>query len=230
MKTPLRWLSRWVESIAMSILDFTPVIPIVVPDVNLQSRQALAVAAREAFQRQLTQEGRGVISMRLPKSDLFLITRLASSFEDLRSGDTCLVDATGTLMQGHPGLELPPETRYHLKSYMVRTDIHAIAHLHPSHASAYARQGKVFDLATETARRVIKEVLSVQCSECISRFCGLCSCRTDIRASYAGVNVLLLKEGGMVTLGTSLEDALNLAELAEETARESFGNSDDLRN
>ncbi|MBE0585487.1 MAG: class II aldolase/adducin family protein [Desulfofustis sp.] len=214
----------------MSILDFTPVIPVVVPDANLPSRQALAAAAREAHQRQLTTAKRGVMSMRLPKSDQFLITSFGSSFEDLGSGYTCLIDATGTLLQGNTGLELPPETRYHLQSYAVRADICAIAHLYPSHVSAYARQGKVFDLVTDTARRVIKEVLRVQCSECISRFCGLCSCRTDIRRSYTGVNVLLLRDDGMVTLGTSLEDALNLAHLAEETARESFGTFEELRN
>ncbi len=212
----------------MSILDFTPVIPVAVPDLEQQRRQALARTAREAFQRHLSAEKRGVISTRLPKPGLFLITPFETSFEDIKSGDTCLVDATGTLLEGTPGRELPPETSYHLKSYMVRTDINAIAHLYPPWVSSYAQQGKVFDLVTDEARRVIKEVLWVQCRDCVSRFCGLCSCRTDIRTSYAGVNVLLLKEDGMVTLGTSLEDALNLAHLAEETARESFGNSDEL--
>lgn len=203
----------------MNNLDFNPVSAEQTPDIIQQCRQALVATAREAYQRHLTAGTVGVISMRLPTAGLFLITPIETSFEDISNGDICLVDATGTLQETTSCLKLPSETKFHLKSYMVRTDIHAITHMHPPHASAYALQGEVFDLVTETARSKIKEILKVQCSECISRFCGLCSCRTDIRTSYAGVNVLLLKEDGIVTLGTSLEDALDLAELAEKTAQ-----------
>ena len=206
----------------MNNLDLNPASVEQTPDVIQQYRQALVATAREAYQRHLIPETIGVISMRLPNAGRFLITPIGASFEDIRNEDTCLIDATGNLQQGITDLKLPSETKFHLKCYMVRTDINAIVHLHPPHASAYALRGEVFELVTDTARSVIKEVLRVQCGECISRFCGLCSCRTDIRTSYAGVNVLLLKEDGMVTLGASLEDALDLADLAEQTAQTAF--------
>ena len=208
------------SQIAMTKLDFTPASAEQTPETIRQCRQALAATARQAHQRRLAAGNLGAISMRLPKAGLFLITPFETSFAELRNEETCLVDATGTLQEMTSGWKLPPETPFHLKSYAVRTDIHAIAHLHPPHASAYAQQGKVFNLVTDTARHKIKEILCVQCRECISRFCGLCSCRTDIRTSYAGVNVLILKEDGIVTLGASLEDALNLADLAERTSRQ----------
>lgn len=189
-------------------------------DILQQSRQALATTARKAFQRHLTASTLGVISMRLPQERLFLITPPEKSFENIRREDIYLIDASGNLKDGPPDLTLPSETKFHLQSYMVRTDINAIAHLHPTYISAYALKGKLFELTTNTARNNIKEILRVQCSECISRYCGLCSCRTDIRTSYAGVDVLLLKEDGIVTLGTSLEDALILADLAEKTSQE----------
>lgn len=198
------------------------------PGIIQNRRQALADAARQTCQGQLTTGTVGVISMRLPIAGLFLITPAGSSFEDIGSRDTCLVDATGTLLEESKGQQPPSETMFHLHSYMVRTDIHAIAHLHPCHASAYALRGEVFDLVTERARSEIKEVLRVQCRDCISRFCGLCSCRTDIRTSYAGVNVLLLKEDGVVILGTSLEDMLKRANLVEKTAQESFVSNSSL--
>lgn len=203
----------------MNNLDFNSVSVEQTPDIIQQSRQALVVTAREAYQRHLIAETFGVISMRLPMAGLFLITPIGARFEDIRNEDTCLIDATGNLQQGITSLELPSETKFHLKCYMVRTDINAIVHLHPPHASAYALRGELFELVTETARSKIKEVLRVQCGECISRFCGLCSCRTDIRTSYAGVNVLLLKEDGIVSLGASLDDGLDLLDLAEQTAR-----------
>ena len=208
----------------MNKLNITPLSAEQTPDIIQQCRRALAGAAREAYQGQLTAGTVGVISMRLPIAGLFLITPAGNSFEDIRNRDTCLVDSAGNLQEESTGRQLPSETKFHLNSYMVRTDIHAIAHLHPSHASAYALRGEVFDLVTESARSEIKEVLRVECRQCISRFCGLCSCRTDIRTSYAGVNVLLLKEDGVVILGTSLEDMLKRAKLTEKTA-ESFNNS-----
>ena len=136
----------------MNNLDFTPVSVEQTPDTIQQYRQALAATAQEAYQRHLTAGNVGVISMRLPTAGLFLITPIETSFEDISSGDTCLVDATGTLQETTSYLKLPSETKFHLKSYMVRTDIHAITHLHPPHASAYAQRGEVFDLVTETAR------------------------------------------------------------------------------
>jgi len=209
----------------MNIIDSTPVGRGVAPDIKLRSRQALADTAQEAYHRHLTASTQGVISLRLPVDGLFLITPFETSLEDLRSGDLCLINGSGEVIEGVPGSQLPPETKYHLKSFTVRTDINAIAHLYPPSASAYAARNEVFDLVTETARSTIKEVLRVQCGECISRFCGLCSCRTDIRVSYAGVNVLLLKEDGLVTLGASLDDILNLADIAEETARIASSNT-----
>jgi ribulose-5-phosphate 4-epimerase/fuculose-1-phosphate aldolase len=210
-------------------LDFNPVNAEQMPNIIQQSRQALVTTAQDACQRRLIAETFGVISMRLPMVGLFLITPIGASFEDIRNEDTCLIDATGNLQQGITDLKLPSETKFHLKCYMVRTDINAIVHVHPPHASAYALRGEVFELVTDTARSEIKEVLRVQCGGCISRFCGLCSCRTDIRTSYAGVNVLLLKEDGIVTLGASLKDVLDLADLAEQTARTASSSSSRLR-
>ena len=210
---------------SVNIQNHTPVSEGQNPDILQQSRRALAAIARKAFQRHLTASTLGVISMRLPIAGLFLITPPATSFENIRDGDTCLIDASGNLKERISGLKLPPETKFHMQSYVVRVGINAITHLHPPYASAYALRGKPFDLVTDTARSKIKEVLRVQCGECISRFCGLCSCRTDIRTSYAGVNVLLLQEDGIVTLGTSLDDVLILAELAEKTAQAALINN-----
>ncbi|NNK14114.1 MAG: class II aldolase/adducin family protein [Desulfofustis sp.] len=186
-----------------------------------QSKELLTKIARRSYERNLTTTTRGVISMRSPEAGLYLITSAETSFQDIKSTDVCLIDEMGTLVDKSTSLILPSETKYHLKSYQVRPDIHAIAHLYPPYVSAYALKNPSFNL-TDTARSTIKEVLKVRCAECISRFCGLCDCRTDIRTSYTGVDVLLLKEDGLVTLGTSLENALDLADLVEKSSREAL--------
>ncbi len=208
----------------MNNTDFKPYSAAGTHEIRKQSRQALAALARKAYKRRLTAGTKGVISMRLSPPGLFLITPLETSFEHISSGDPYLIDAAGRLLEGDNTFNLPPETKFHLKSYNVRTDINAIAHLYPPFASVYSLslRGKPFHLVTDAASRKTKEVLRVQCFDCISRFCGLCSCRSDIRTGYAGVDVLLLEEDGIVTLGTSLEEALNLASLAEQTSREAL--------
>lgn len=211
--------TKTAATIPMNNIDITQVNVEQRPDIIQQYRQALVATTREVYQRHLTAGTEGVISVRLPLAGLYLITPIETSFADISNEDICLIDTNGNLQEETSCLQLPLETKFHLKSYMVRTDVNAIFHLYAPYVSAYALRGKPFSLITEAAHSQIKEVLRVQCGECISRFCGLCSCRTDIRTSYAGVNVLLLKEDGMVTLGTSLEDGLALAELAEKTAQ-----------
>jgi len=215
--------------ITMNMLDSTPATVVQIPDITQFSRQALALTTQKAYRRHLTVSTLGVISLRLPLEGQFLITPFESSLGDIKAGDICLVDADSTMLEGAPGSKFPPETNFHLKAFLERPDINAIAHLYPPYSSAYAARNQSCNLRTVSARREIKEILKVVCLECISRFCGLCSCRTDIRVSYTGVNVLFLKEDGMVILGASLKDVLNLAELTENTAQVAYRSSIQLR-
>lgn len=74
-------------------------------------------------------------------------------------------------------------------------------------------------LITAHSRQTLKEILWVSCQTCPSRFEGLCACMEGQRKSYAGVNVLLLEDNGIVTLGKNLTEVLSFADLVEQTAR-----------
>jgi L-fuculose-phosphate aldolase len=116
-------------------------------------------------------------------------------------------------------MALPLETSIFLNAYKARADVNAIAHLFPPYATAYSARGKLFRLLTKSSQQILREVLKVECKECPSRFAGLCICNTDIRTSYSGVRTLLLKENGIITLGSDLDEALNLARLVEQTSK-----------
>lgn len=186
------------------------------------SRRQVAAVAREVFRRRLTTSCLGAVSLRLPITDRFLVTPGEISMEDVRPEDVCLVDSGGNLLGSPAGLTPPAETSLYINVFKDRSDVDAIIHFFPPYGSAYASKGQLFPLLSRKARREIGEILKVDCRECPARFKGLCSCRTDIRESYAGVGTLLLKEDGMATLAASLDEALYKADLVEKAAEAAF--------
>ncbi|MCJ7830107.1 MAG: class II aldolase/adducin family protein [Desulfobacterales bacterium] len=191
-------------------------------DIEQCNRHALAIAAGNAFRRHLTCAGLGAISVRLPLDGLFLITPFGVGLGDVRPEEICLFDARGKGVEASTGLAAPPETPLYLNAYRERPYVNAIAHLHPPYATAYAVRGRLFPLLTGTGRRVLKEVLKVDCRECPSRLSGLCICNTDVRLGHAGVGALLIKEDGILTLGADLAAVLHLADLVENTAKAAY--------
>ena len=186
------------------------------------NRRKLIDTAKDAYSHHLTCATLGTFSLRLSQTGTFLFTPLGIGFEDLSSEQLILVDSEGTIVEGTEGADLPLETSIFLNAYKARADVNAIAHLFPPYATAYSVRGKLFRLLTKSSQQILREVLKVECKECPSRFAGLCICNTDIRTSYSGVSTLLLKENGIITLGSDLAEALRLATLAEHTAKISF--------
>lgn len=188
--------------------------------IEQRERRALSAAAGKAYRQQLTSAELGTISVRLPSDGLFLMTPFGIGLKELKSEDICLIDSQGKIIGGSTGLSVSPDTSLYLNAYRVRSDVNAIAHLHPAYATSYAARGQLFRMPGR-AGQVLKEVLKVDCRKCPSRFNGLCSC-TDIRTSYSGANALLLREDGILTLGTDISSAIHLAELMENAAKRDF--------
>lgn len=191
-------------------------------DVRQKSRSGLAAAANLAYSHHFTIPGLDVLCLRLPDEGLILVTPAEKSFEHITPADIFLVSLAGDILDAPENLKLPPELTCYLKVFQDRPDVDALAHLHPFYACRYALQGQLFQLPDRQSRQQIKELLRVLCRQCPSRFTGLCSCRTDIRQSYAGANALLLKEDGVITLAADLKAALRMTEVLENAARDCF--------
>jgi len=167
----------------------------------------LAIIANDAC---IGKEYSGIISAILPTTGLFLITPAPNNVHPLAIQDIFLVDSKGNVIEGSSEHDLPYETKFHLQSYNVRSDLKVIVHLYP--LKNVDQVGKIDNelLSYQTANGEITEIIRVRCNECIARFAGICNCNTGIRNNYKGANVLLLENDEVVVLGSDIEDTLTL--------------------
>ena len=157
------------------------------------------------------------MSVRIPGTDTVLITPTGVSLGDVKPEENILVNLEGEILDSPRGLKGSKETGFHLAAYRLRPEIEAVVHVHPPYATAYANKGRSLPLSTISARLNLKNVPCVECFPPGS---------TDLRDIVAegiknnpGINSLLMKEHGILTLGKDLSQAYFLADLLEDTAK-----------
>jgi len=180
-------------------------------------RQALAEFSRRSFERHLVGGTGGNVSVRIPQTDRVLITPTGISLGDVKPEENILISLSGEVLESPMGLKGSKETSFHLAAFRCRPDVGAIAHVHPPYATAFSNTGKALPLATVQARLTFKNVPCVECFPPGSS--ELCDCVTEGIQAYPEIKVLLMKEHGILAMGTDLGNAFYLADLAEDTAK-----------
>ena len=182
----------------------------------------LSDTAHLLHMRGLNASCEGVLAARLAEQDVICITSAKSDFKSIGRQDICLVNLAGKVVPGAP-LQRPPDNlNFYLKVFQDRPDIFTLAHVYPPFASAFADQAQLFKISGNPDQSLVRELIKVECRECPSRFTGLCSCRGDIRKSYAGADALLIKEDGIVVLAADLSSLFEKIESIEQSAEMSF--------
>jgi L-fuculose-phosphate aldolase len=180
-------------------------------------RQLLSEFSQRAFNRNLVGGTGGNLSVRIPESDMVLITPTGISLGDLKPEENILVSIDGQVLESPMGLEGSKETSFHLAAFRSRPDVGAIAHVHPPYATAFSNTGKPLPLATVSARVTFKNVPCVECFPPGSK--ELCDCVSEGVKLNPDIKALLMKEHGILTLGSDLKNAFFLADLLEDTAK-----------
>ena len=162
---------------------------------------------------------REFLSVRIPGSDIILITPPGADLGDITPEETLMMNLKDLRPADPDRSSSPPDAVFLADAYLRRQSISAIGHFHPPYATAFSIDLKNIPFATRPAREILKEILQVKCVSCPSRFAGLCECFEGQRKSYAGVNILLLEADGIVTLGANLAEAIYLANGVEQNAR-----------
>ncbi|MEW6673607.1 MAG: class II aldolase/adducin family protein [Thermodesulfobacteriota bacterium] len=180
-------------------------------------RQQLAEFSRRSFERHLVGGTGGNLSVRIPHTDRVLITPTGISLGDVKPEENILVDLAGKVLESPMGLKGSKETSFHLAAFRSRPDVGAVAHVHPPYATAYSNLGGPLPLATVQARLTFKQVPCVECFPPGSS--ELCDCVTEGIQIHPEIKALLMKEHGILTLGTDLMHAFYLADLLEDTAK-----------
>ncbi len=187
--------------------------------IDLLSHE-LSEYAKRAFHRGLVSGTGGNISVRIPDTENVIITPSGFSLGEIEPEINLVVNLNGTIIYGHPGLKPSKESSFHLSIYRIRSDVGAIAHLHPPYATAYSNLGKNLPLVTVSSRAVLGEIPCVECAMPGSK--ELAGYVIEGVKRYPGIKGLLMKEHGILTLANDIKTAYYIADLIEATAKIAF--------
>ena len=158
----------------------------------------------------------GNISGRLP-GGLVCLTPSSVAYETMTLDDLVVVDLAGEVVQGHRSPTT--EKDLHLAALRRHPELGAVIHTHAVHATMFA-------LAHEPIPAVIEEVVvyvggDVPC--CEYRGTGTAELGEEVASRLADRGAALLANHGLVTCGSSPEQALHHAALVERTAQIVWG-------
>ena len=179
-------------------------------------RQLLWQVAREMSAQGLVSGSSGNASLRLSQDGvggLVLITPTGRSYGQLEPGDLVVIDLEGEAVEG----DLSPsfESALHLTLYEARKDVGAILHTHSLFASVAAVAG------LEIPPVVDEMVMSVGGSVRVAEYGFPSTEELAQRACWAlgERNAVLLRNHGLVGVGRSPLEALNVCQLVERVAQ-----------
>lgn len=175
-------------------------------------RREIVEAGREVCEAGLVVGRAGNISVRLP-DDRFLITPSGCRLGRLAETDPVAIDAVDQASNGVPSTEW----RVHVAIYLARSDIGAIVHTHSTYATVLAYLNRpLLDVNPETVE-VVGEVGLVpalphgtqQLADAVARAIG-------------PRNVLFIEKHGVLTVGETLDEAVQRALYLEEAAKMTY--------
>lgn len=180
-----------------------------------EERQTLCRVCHKLARTGLVAGYSGNASMRLksPEGDLMLITPMGGNLEGLAPNELAVVD-----LEGEPVEEdLPPssESALHLTAYHRRPDVGGVVHTHPVFATAVA-------VAAEEIPPIIDEVVikiggRVKVAE--YAFPGTEELAKKALDALEDRMAVLLRNHGLMTVGPSVEEALDNSLAVERLAQ-----------
>ena len=178
--------------------------------------EAVLAAAKEMLRNGQVEGTSGNISGRLPDGRVCL-TPSSVAYETMTLEDLVVVDLDGAVLEG----ERSPTTEkdLHLAALRRYPELGAVIHTHAVHATMFA-------LAHEPIPAVIEEVVvyvggDVPC--CEYRGTGTAELGEEVASRLSDRGAVLLANHGLVTCGSSPEQALHHAALVERTAQIVWG-------
>ncbi len=180
-------------------------------------REALD-AARAMHRNGLVVASSGNVSARVRgDSELLAITTAGKNYETMGMEQVVVVDFEGEPVEGDgaPSTEM----LLHVAVYRARPDVRAVMHTHSAHASALAVAGLALPPLIDEMVVLIGD--SVQVSE--YAFPGSEELGASVVAALGERNAALIRNHGLVGVGASAAQALNVCLLAERIAHVYIG-------
>ena len=179
-----------------------------------QMRLAVACACRIIANEKMDDGIGGHLSVRIPGTDEFWTNPYPFYFADILPDDTVRVDAQGRVLEGkhqaNPSIDLHPAI------YARRADVNAIVHTHPPYVTGYSALGRVIEIYDQVGSFLFEE------QAVYNEFTGTIFSEegaTPIAAALGAKRLAILKNHGLLAVGSDLRVALIDTLLAERAAR-----------
>jgi L-fuculose-phosphate aldolase len=176
-------------------------------------RQEIIRVTRIVANKGLIRSSDGNLSARLD-NERFLVTPSGLYKMAMEPDDPIVVDESGEVIEGKPGLKPTSEVGMHLEVYRQRPDVNAVLHAHPPYATALTIAGIPFP--TDLLPEVLIALGDVPTAPYATP--GTRSLAESIQGPIKDHNAVLLSNHGSITVGKTLEEALIALERLEHAA------------
>jgi L-fuculose-phosphate aldolase len=180
-------------------------------------KKDLAQFSRLSYDRGLVAARGGNLSIRIPGTERVLITPSGISLRDITPEIIIEVDTQGNLLKGKKNLKPSKETPFHTSIYRIRSDVMAIAHVHPPFSTALSLKDKPFPLLTAPGMVNLVKVPLVEFALMGTK--ELCDYVSEAAKQNMEVKALLLKGHGIIGMGPDIASAYYIADLVEDNAK-----------
>ena len=175
--------------------------------------EKIVKAGRELYNHGLVRGTSGNISARIRGTDTFLIKPSGARMEALKPEELVLVDLQGYKVRGESKVSM--ETLMHAAIYRIRKDAQAVVHSHAPIATAFGiAKMEILPLQIEMFLLLPKGVPLVPFKPPGSK-----ALAEAVQKKIANYDALILENHGIVTVGSTIEEACSLNEMVEEGAK-----------
>jgi arylformamidase len=178
----------------------------------------IARFCRVTWDRGLVSAAGGNLSARIGDTDTFLITPSGVALRDTGPDDLVTIDLAGRKLAGPDRYVPSKESLMHTAIYAARPATCAVAHLHPPHAIAFGIRGEPIPLMTVTSEERLHLTPVVPPASSGSRALAE-GVAAAVATAPADTQVMLLARHGIIAWGSSVQQACDVADLAEYTAK-----------
>ncbi|ABR31695.1 aldolase [Thermosipho melanesiensis] len=151
----------------------------------------------------------GNVSIR--EGNIIYITPSGVPYDKLKEGMISVVDFNGNLVEGlKPSSELPT----HIEIYKSRKDVRAIVHTHPVFSSTISVVSSEIPPIIEDAVMILGPEIKV------SEYAlpGTWELAKNVVDALSDNHAVILKNHGLITVGTNIDEALTASLICEKTA------------
>jgi L-ribulose-5-phosphate 4-epimerase len=186
-------------------------------DKTSEYKKEIAQFSRLSYDRGLVAARGGNLSIRVPGTERVLVTPSGISLRDITPDIVIEVDIHGNLSKGKKNLKPSKETPFHTSLYRIRSDVMAIAHVHPPFSTALSLKDRPFPLLTAPGIVNLVKVPVVEFALMGTK--ELCDYVSAAAEQNREVKALLLKGHGIIAMGPDLASAYYIADLVEDNAK-----------